>query len=355
MIWDKIPWKDIEDYLDKTVGKTFDTLFSGMDSQEDEVKAKMDADLAKSRDLLADEIIYDSCKRTALIGGGAALPDLLPLGGWPMMIASIGTDFTLTLREELAMLSKLAYLYGQDASRELRQREAIGLLAAVKTGEGEPKSSATAEVSKLMAMMGAKHLSRKLIGQILKEIGKRFYKRKLIALIPGVGIFLSGGVNFISTRSLGEYAKAYYQRRKTGNSEVDGIVSEIQHFQKCYLQVMVNMAKVDKKIPREEEDLLKDSLLMFGFSREEQAGYFRELYDLEIMTPVTSDDVRKLSEDDRRYIVKQAMAMMMVDRRASLAEKNYLDMLRKLFGINSEAAVALQREVEEELGAIEEE
>jgi hypothetical protein len=53
MIWDKIPWKDIEDYLDKSVGKTFDTIFSTMDASEEEVKAKMDADLAKSRDLLA--------------------------------------------------------------------------------------------------------------------------------------------------------------------------------------------------------------------------------------------------------------------------------------------------------------
>ncbi|MBI3891760.1 MAG: DUF533 domain-containing protein [Candidatus Wallbacteria bacterium] len=347
--------KDIGDFVSSTVEKTMNTLFSSMDAQEDEVKAKMDADLAKSRDLLADEIVYESCKRTALIGGGAALPDLLPFGGWPMLLGSIGTDFTLTLREELAMLSKLAYLYGQDSSRELRQREAISLLAAVKAAEGEPKPSATGEVTKLMAMMGAKHLSRKVVKEILIKIALKFYWKKLLVIIPGIGIFISGGVNYYSSRTLGDYAKAYYQRRKVGNTEVDTIVGEIQHFQKCYLQVMINMAKIDKKIPREEEDLLKDSLLMFGFSREEQEPYFRELFNLEVMTPVTTDDIRKLSEDDRRYVLKQALAMMMVDHKASLAERNYVDMLRKIFGINADAVAALQKEVVEELGAPEEE
>jgi uncharacterized membrane protein YebE (DUF533 family) len=354
MIWDKLPsWKDIEERIGDTVGKTIDTVFStlGSEEHEDQVKAKMDADLAKSRDHLADELISESCKKTAMIGGGAALPDLLPVGGWPMLVASIGTDFTLTLREELAMLSKLAYLYGQDSSRELRQREAISLLAAVKASDGEPKGSPTGEVSLLMAKMGAKHVSRKVLRKILTEIAKKFYLKKLLVMIPFLGIGISGGLNYYSTSTLGDYAKAYYQKRKVGNAEVDTIVSEIQHFQKCFLQVMINMAKVDKKIPREEEELLKDSMLMFGYSRDEQDAYFKELYNLEVMNPVTTDDLRKLSEDDRQYIFKQALAMALVDHKESLAEKNYLDMLRKLFAIDARTVQNLRTEVQEELGA----
>lgn len=346
MIWDKIPWKDIEDYLDKTVGKTFDTLFSGMDSQEDEVKAKMDADLAKSRDLLADEIIYDSCKRTALIGGGAALPDLLPLGGWPMMIASIGTDFTLTLREELVLLNKLAYLYGMEADRTVRKREAIGLLAAVRASEGSPKGNATAEVTKLMAVMGAKHASTRLI----VEIGRRFFQKKLVALIPGLGILLSGGVNYYSTKALGEYAKVYYRKQQVGAPEVDDVLVRIQHFQKCFLKVMLNMAKVDRKVPPEEEELLKDSLMMFGYTKEEKDSYLAELWNLEAANPLTVDEVRALSQEDRQYIFKQAVAMMLVDNHASEAEERYLDLLRKQMGVTEATVAKLRETVREELG-----
>jgi len=57
--------------------------------QEAEMRARVDAGVARGLDALATELVAESSKRTAFIGGGAALPDLFPLGGWPTLIASI--------------------------------------------------------------------------------------------------------------------------------------------------------------------------------------------------------------------------------------------------------------------------
>lgn len=349
MVWGKIPWKQIEDYVEESVGQTFDTIFATLDGIEGDVKAQMDKDLQKNLDKLADEIIADSSKKTGAIGAGAAVPDLIPVGGWPVLIASIGTDFTLTLREELSMLSKLAYLYGQDRSQEIRKREAVALLAAVRAADDSTRGNSAEEVGKLMAMMGAKHISRKMLVQIAKEIAKRFYKRKLLAVVPVLGIGLSGGVNYYSTRALGDRAKRYYQNRQMQNPEVENIASEIQHFQRCYLQILVNMAKVDKNVPPEESEFLHDAMMMFGCTAAEQDAYRADLEDREALKSVSLEDLRRLSLEDRNFILKQAIAMMLVSGRTSRQEKTYLEKLKKDLGVDGETASRLETEAREEL------
>ena len=268
MAFPGIPWKEIESFLDGAIGQTIESILSGQADQEAEMRARVDAGVTRGLDALAAEVVAESSKRTAFIGGGAALPDLFPLGGWPTLIASIGADFTLTLREELTMLCKLGYLYEPEHNRELRRREAIAILAAVKGDDKGGELAGTAEVGKLVAMMGAKHAAERL----LMHVGRKFFQKKLLAFIPGLGILLSGGVNYFSTRSLGDYAIVYYNKRRKQGPGPAVADLEFQRLKTSQLRILVAMARADGSISPAEEELYRDSLLVFGLTPAEQAS-----------------------------------------------------------------------------------
>ena len=340
--------KAFHDALETSVAQTFDTLFDTLAGIEGEVKVLLDQQLQMSRDRIADEIISDAAKSTLMIGGSAALPDLLPLG-WPALIPAFAGDFTLTLRTELAMLLKLAYLYGPDLPREERKKEAIGILAAYRAPEGET-GSAAGSVGTDMAKIGGKHVTRKAFVTLAKKLAERFLRKKLVAVVPVLGIAFSGGVNYFGSKSLGEFARKYYQGRKFPDSETASVSSEVQHFQGCYVQVMINMVKIDRQVSKEEEDLLKESLRMFGYSKEEQDRFLADLHDLDSANPITPEDIGRLSEEDCRFILKQGIAMMYADGKKAIQEANYLEVLRKRFGLNPDVVNNLETLVHNEMG-----
>jgi len=345
---DRLPFDKIGKYLEGSVEKIFDTTFSTLDGIEGEVKVLQDRDLQMSKDKLAQEIIDEASKHTAVIGSTAALPDLLPTS-WPALIPSICTDFGLTLRTQLAMLLKLAYLYGPDLSREDRKREAVGILASYgSTDEGEGSSATT--VSKDMFLVGSKHIGGKALVVLGRKLGERFIRKKLASVIPVIGIAISGGVNYLSTRNLGNYSRQYYSNRRYSDTETASLSEEVTHFQRCFLQVLVNMAKVDKVVSDEERRMLKDSLMMFGYSPTDQARWMSELDDLESAQALDGEDLERLTDDDRRFILKQAMCMMFANRQKSVQESNYLEVLRKKFHIDGDALASIEGQVKTEMG-----
>jgi uncharacterized membrane protein YebE (DUF533 family) len=347
MALESVPWKSFGNAVERAVDGMFETMFSTLAGIEGEVKVLLDRDLALSRDKLADEIIAETAKTTALTGGLAASFDLIP-SAWPMLIPSIVADFVATLRADLAMLLKLAYLYGPDLAREERKREAIGLLAAYRAPEGE-RGSAAREVGVDMAKIGSKHVTRKAFVALARKIAERYLRKKLVAIVPVLGIALSGGVNYLGSRNLGDFAKRHYQKRKHTSSEASAVASEVLHFQRCYVQVMINMAKIDRVVSKEEEELLRDALMMFGYAKEEQDRWMADLHNLEAANPITGEDIGRLSEDDCKFILKQGIAMLWADRKKAIQEANYLEVLRKRFGLSPDVVSALENEVRSEM------
>lgn len=347
MAWFKVPWDQIESYLEENSEGIFQSLFSNLDSIEKEVQGLVDKDLDVYRDKVAEEIISEAARNTALIGGGAALPDLLPIG-WAAMIPAIGADFVLTLKEDGNMLLKLAYLYGRELTRDERKREALGFLTLA--GDGEIEAGASIEPGHLLGLIGTKHISKKVLVEVGKRLGLRFYRKKLVALIPGLGILLSGGVNYYSTRKIGEFARDYYQGRSRMGAWGDrSPVVEMDAFQRCYVQVLVNMAKVDRKVTPDEVALLRDSLLLFGMGDGEQSVVLRQL-DVEELEPLDAENLASLSPEDRRYILKQGIHMIYADREKTPEEASYLQVVSEKMSVPRDLVDDLEREVKRELG-----
>lgn len=348
MSWFKVPWGQIESYLAENSEGVFQSLFSNMDSLEEEVQGLVDKDLDVYRDKVADQIISQTAQRTAMIGGGAALPDLLPVG-WAVMIPAIGADFFLTLKEDGNMLLKLAYLYGRELTRDERQREALSFLTLA--GKEDVPEGASIEPGKLLGLIGGKHLGKKLFVEIATTLGLRFYRKKLVALIPGLGILLSGGVNYYSTRKIGEYAKDFYQHRaRTGMWGQGSPVAAMDAFERCTLQVLVNVARVEQPVSADERALLLDSVLMFGLTDGEQQAIMRQLDAEGELPALPEDQIRKLSREDRRYILKQGLHMVYANRRKTPAEASYLEVLGRKLEVPRELVDDLEREVTRELG-----
>ena len=325
----KIPWDEIWKSVDEASTRSFHSIFDSLDGLEAEVQGLIDKDLDVYREKVAEEIIEEACRNTALIGGAAALPDLLPLAGWSTFIGAVAADFALTLRTDLSMLMKLAYLYGQDVSREERKKQAVSLLAVVGGGKSG-KGTVAGEASKLMGMIGTKHISRKLLVRLGRELGERFFRKKLVKLIPGVGILLSGGVNYYSTRLLGDCGQDYFIDNAQENETAASASDDMQVFHRVYLAVLSNIAKLDGNVSDDEITSLKDSMLMFGYSSAEQSHYLDELHKVNHIEEVASEDVTTLSADACSFIISSATEMMEVTDNPSPEQKDYLRELKSL-------------------------
>jgi uncharacterized protein (DUF697 family) len=325
----KIPWDEIWKSVDEASTRSFHSIFDSLDGLEAEVQGLIDKDLDLYREKVAEDIIEDASRKTALIGGGAALPDLLPLAGWTTFIGAVAADFALTLRTDLSMLMKLAYLYGQDVSREERKKQAVALLAAVGGGKAG-KGTIAGEASKLMGMIGTKHISRKLLIRLGRELGERFFRKKLVKLIPGVGILLSGGVNYYSTRYLGDCGQDYFIDNARENETAASASDDMQIFHRVYLSVLSNMAKLDGNVSDSEIVSLKDSMLMFGYSSAEQSNYLDELHKIDNIQEISSRDISTLSADDCSFILSSATEMMEVSETPSSEQRDYLKDLKTL-------------------------
>ncbi len=374
----KVPWDEIEKYLEGLGEKAFTPVFDSIDGLEAEVEGLMHRNLDAYRDRIADKIVDDAARRTAMAGGGAALPSLLPGAGWGALIVSIASDFLFCLREDMAMLLKLAYLYGHDVSREDRKREALSLLAVVGgtldlgtllsssadtnealsgsaeagdgerwAGAGEPSEEEVyKEVVRLMAFISTKHVSSRIILAVVKRIGLRFFRRKLFAVVPGLGLLISGGVNYYSTRTLGRHAKEYFKYRSTeeGKAKWGRIYRDIELFQRLLLDAVGGLALCDGELDAVEREFINELLLTFGYGAEQRRSFFETLEEGNLGR-IDAARLERLGKDDRRYIIKQLLALKNRREVGSVEYEKYIRETAERAGLTDDELVALEGEV----------
>jgi uncharacterized membrane protein YebE (DUF533 family) len=75
-----------------------------------------------------------------------------------------------------------------------------------------------------------------------------------------------------------------------------------------------------------------------------------QLDDLEELRPLDEAQVKSLSREDRRFILKQALVMAYADKKKSPQEASYLEILSKKLELPQELFEDIEREVRAEQG-----
>lgn len=183
-----------------------ETLRASMPGEED----------ARWRERLSSQIIAEFSTRSAIAGGAAALPGLLPGGGYiAALVGGALVDMTLALKHDVEMILCLSHLYGFDI-RDERERWLAYVLAGVRVHATERKQNYLLDLLEVQLDALPKYTPRQLFKLAASAIGRRALlslSRGYLRVLPLVGVVVSASTNKFTTTSVGWGCVEVLERR----------------------------------------------------------------------------------------------------------------------------------------------
>lgn len=191
------------------------------------IRARVEAALEQARRSLPDdatpeqvragvesELIAGFSTRTAIAGGIAALPGLVPGVGSLAALAGGGlADMTLCLKLEVEMVLALAAARGYDIE-DPRERRLAYLLAAAHTYEASGGTLTDLIKAELDAIgRYAPRQMSKLLASVFVRLALKLAGRQMTRAIPFVGVVVSSVANKTLTRKVGQSALRSFDAR----------------------------------------------------------------------------------------------------------------------------------------------
>ena len=158
---------------------------------------------------LAKKLISEKCFWCALVGVISAIPATLPgIGTVIALVLGMALDITLFTYLLVNLIIEIAAVYGRDLTGENYYREVFwAFLLATGTG-GLGKS-----LSRTVVTQMPKDAFVSLAEKIFISFGLRTTIRStLVRIIPFLGLFLAGGLNYRMAKMLGDRAIEYYEK-----------------------------------------------------------------------------------------------------------------------------------------------
>jgi len=181
------------------------------------VKKRVEKLKKKKKNLTPEEIcrilIKKKSRWCAAAGALTAFPGAVPvvgtviavIGGTLFDMAAMGYLLTELILEEAAV-------YDRDLDISGTSREAVWVMVSTIGAEAAGRG-----LTRLTAGQLSGRAFNRLIEQVLISLGVRASQRTVLRIIPFIGMFIAGAVNYYTCRKVGELAMKYY----AGNSYKD--------------------------------------------------------------------------------------------------------------------------------------
>lgn len=171
--------KDLKRRADSVLEDVFRALFEEIDTEK--LKKEIDELRSKAPDYSQNDHARVVARRTAIRCAAAGAVTGLPLG--IAAIATIGADLAYLMHQQFRLILAIATIYGHEPSGRERFTEAMSCLAFIG-GVGAGKQG---------------------IAALMKERTAR--------MIPFVGAFSGGALNYVSVQAVARTAIRYYESR----------------------------------------------------------------------------------------------------------------------------------------------
>ena len=182
---------------------------------------------------VANKIIQKYSNRSAISGGAAALPGIIPgLGSLAAFAGGTLIDAALILKYEVEMVQALSWLHGFDI-REEKERQIALLLASVNTYESKSGRNFFVDLAETQGTAiwnyGPRQVS-KMIVSVMTKIALLSLSKGFVRALPFVGIAVGGGMNKVLTQKVGKQSVIELKRRKVyeKNAAAEPAVVEAQ-------------------------------------------------------------------------------------------------------------------------------
>ncbi|MFN8485436.1 MAG: hypothetical protein U0768_20540 [Anaerolineae bacterium] len=152
---------------------------------------------------LADILIRDKARKTAVVGAGTAATAVVPgVGSITALTLGMGLDIVLTFRYQAELIHEIALLFGRDLTRTER-RNAVVAIMGIGVGLDMAVEAMTARLA--------------------TRVGREMTERAILKVIPVAGLVLGAGLDVVSTYIIGKRAMTYF-----GGEELKSIEAEMR-------------------------------------------------------------------------------------------------------------------------------
>jgi hypothetical protein len=192
------------------------------------VVADYAAEHSDDLEALSRRIISHYSNRSALAGGLAALPGMVPgLGTLTVAFGTSLADMALVLKLEVELVLALARAHGVDI-REPGERRLAFLVAAVNVAEVESGRNVLLDIGSV-SLTALRYTPREIekhllhvFGVIAIALATKYVPRGVVRAVPFVGIAVGAGLNKALTARVGRNAQVWYAWRRGVRVGVEG-------------------------------------------------------------------------------------------------------------------------------------
>jgi hypothetical protein len=194
-----------------------DSLIALSNQQLEKARLKGLPDEDATRDAAAFEVVRHFSNRSALSGGLAALPALVPGAG--TLVAALGgtlADMCFMLKFEVEMALVLSHLYGYDITGQ-HERQLAFLLASVSTYDAKRERGTVADLAETQGIAFWKYAPReasKMLVSVMTKIALLSVSKGLLRALPLVGIAVGSSMNKVLTNRVGERCMGELKKRR---------------------------------------------------------------------------------------------------------------------------------------------
>lgn len=171
-----------------------------------------------SREEISRFIVRKKCRLCASAGAASAVPGAVP--GLGTLVALVGgTIFDVFAVGYLIseMILEVAAVHDRDLEGNDTSREAVWVFVSALGAGAAGKGLTRVAVSRLSSSAFTR-----LFERVLLSLGFRVAQRTIFRIIPLIGIFIIGAVNFYTCEKVGEYVIKFYDKNEYHGHGRDG-------------------------------------------------------------------------------------------------------------------------------------
>lgn len=245
-----------------------------------------------SPDEIANILISVTSRYAAVAGGIAGVAatsaelSVLATGGMTagVFVGTIGAEMVYLARIQLRLVLDLSVVYDLQLDPDDPEDVlmvfgyALGVAPTDIVGTGATK--ATGEVTKRAIKRYFTKDVLKAIQDFARRLGFKILQRTIIKYaVPVASAAVGGTYNYITTRSMGEIAKAHFRHRGEFSGELQRLLSRRNTYELVFPAAAMYMANLDGELSPKERDLYRAMLSRMTFSEHEEAEYRRLVDD----------------------------------------------------------------------------
>jgi len=245
-----------------------------------------------SPDEIADILISVTARYATVAGGvaGAAatstqLSTLTSFGMTaPVFVGVIGAEMFYLARIQLRLVLDLSVVYDLQLDPEDPEdvlmifAYAVGVAPTELLGTAARKAAGTGTGTLVKTYVSKNVL--KALQDFARKLGFTILQRTIIKYTVPVASAAVGGVyNYITTKSMGEIAKAHFRHRGEFSGELQSLLSRRNTYELVFPAAAMYMANLDGELSPKERDLYRAMLSRMTFSEHAEAEYRRLVDD----------------------------------------------------------------------------